>query len=325
MDALLKTLLQSDEPAIRYRMLAHVMGCHPDSQDMREARQAIRQSPRIQALLAERDANGRLPYGAYHKWDGPHWVLTMLAEMGYPPGDESLRPLAEQVYSWLFSDKHIKRIKRVTIADRVRMCASMEGNAIYYLLSLGLADDRVNQLVQRLLDWQWPDGGWNCDKRPDVQHTSSFMETLIPLRGLAAYARHTGSAQARVGVEQAAEVFLKRRLYKRVRDGQVMDASFICLHYPCYWHYDILFGLKVMAEAGFITDPRCADALDLLESKRLPDGGFPAEKKYYRVTDQPVSGRSLVDWGGTSQQHLNPFVTTDALIVLKAAGRLPVP
>ena len=28
---------------------------------------------------------------------------------------------------------------------------------------------------------------------------------------------------------------------------------------------------------GHKTLPRCADALDLLESKRLPDGGWPAE------------------------------------------------
>ena len=56
--------------------------------------------------------------------------------------------------------------------------------------------------------------------------------------------------------------------------------SNVRLHYPCYWHYDLLAGLKVMAEAGFIGDPRCREALDLLESKRLPGGGFPAEARY---------------------------------------------
>ena len=88
-----------------------------------------------------------------------------------------------------------------------------------------------------------------------------------------------------------------------------MDNNFLKLHYPCYWHYDILFGLKVMAEAGFIDDPRCADALHLLESKQLPDGGFPAEARYYRVDDKKLTGHSRVDWGGTSKVHLNPFVT----------------
>ena len=94
-----------------------------------------------------------------------------------------------------------------------------------------------------------------------------------------------------------------------------MNRNFVKLHYPCYWHYDILFGLKVMAEAGFINDSRCAVALNLLESKRLPDGGFPAEAKYYRVTDKSISCRSLVDWGGTSKKKMNEFVTVDALSV----------
>jgi hypothetical protein len=60
-------------------------------------------------------------------------------------------------------------------------------------------------------------------------------------------------------------------------------------------------------------------ALDLLESKSLPDGGFPAEKAYYQATSRIIgSGRSLVNWGGVSCRHLNEWVTVDALAVLKS-------
>lgn len=186
----------------------------------------------------------------------------------------------------------------------------------------GVLRDQVEELAQRLAKWQWPDGGWNCDRRPEASH-SSYHESLIPLRGLALHAKLTGSLKSQSAAEPAAEVFLKRRLYRRQTDGQVIDDDFVRLHYPPYWHYDILFGLKVLAEAGFIGDPRCQDALDLLESKRLPDGGWPAEKKYYRVTDKRVPGRSLVDWGGTGRRRMNPWVTVDVLYVLRVAGRLP--
>ena len=125
-------------------------------------------------------------------------------------------------------------------------------------------------------------------------------------------------------MNRAAEVFLKRHLIKRIRDNRVIDQNFIKLHYPNYWHYDVLFALKVMAEAGYIMDPRCNEGLDLLESKRLSDGGFPAEEKYYRVDDKKLSGHSKVDWGGTSKIHSNPFVSLDALIVLKQSGRLVI-
>ena len=74
------------------------------------------------------------------------------------------------------------------INGRVRRCASQEGNCIFYSLALGLADERTEELVARLIKWQWEDGGWNCDKRPEAA-ISSFNETLIPLRGLAWYAK----------------------------------------------------------------------------------------------------------------------------------------
>jgi len=42
--------------------------------------------------------------------------------------------LKEQVYEWRFSKHEEKNIK--TINGRVRRCASLEGNVLYYLLSL---------------------------------------------------------------------------------------------------------------------------------------------------------------------------------------------
>ena len=101
-----------------------------------------------------------------------------------------------------------------------------------------------------------------------------------------------------------------------------MDAQFTRLHYPCYWRYDVLFGLKVMAEAGFVCDPRCDDALELLASKRLPDGGWPSEERFYQSVRPASSGYDRVSWGGVSRRTLNEWVTADALFVLRSAGRV---
>jgi hypothetical protein len=148
------------------------------------------------------------------------------------------------------------------------------------------------------------------------------METLIPLRALALDSGLTGDPTSTKAARNAAEVFLRRNLFRIKPRRRWWREVFTTIHYPCYWHYDILFALKVMAEAGFIADPRCNPALDVLESKRLPDGGFPAEAKYYSVSRTAAGGRSLVDWGGTSIRRMNPFVTADALFVLKSARRL---
>lgn len=318
MASILDELLNFHDPILTYRALVDIGGHSPDARESILARQNIPASQRVQNMLADRAPNGQVNHHPYHKWLGTHWVLYLLAEWGYPPGDTNLIPLREQELNWLFSDAHKKNIRLIN--ERTRRCTSQEGNALFSLLTLGLADERCDELARRLVAWQWPDGGWNCDKHPEASH-SSFHESLIPLRALSLHARLTGNAASRQSAQQAAEMFLSRRLFRRLTNGQVIDPHFLELHYPFYWHYDVLFGLKVMAEGGWITDPRCSEALDWLESRRLPDGGLPADGRWYIVTERDVSGRSSIEWGPVSKTRSNAFVSLMALAVLRAAGK----
>jgi hypothetical protein len=328
-NVVVRKLLASHEPSIRLRTRTEILGQSLDSPTVRELQEKIKRSERIALLLSLRESNGQLPVHPYAKWFGAHWVLSILADLHYPPGDTSLIPLREQVYDWLFSKQHLEYTRGheayaglvFKIRGLTRAHASMEGNTLYYLNALGLADDKTKVLADRLVDWQWPDGGWNCDKNPSA-HTSSFTESLLPLRGLAFHFAASGGARYREAARRAAEFFLERRLYKRKRDGKIISSIFTKLHYPCYWHYDFLFGLKVMKEAGWIGDRRCEDALALLRSKRLEDGGFPAEEAYYRKTVKAgTSGGLLVDWGGVSKRKMNEFVTCDSLGILATLKR----
>ena len=334
-EPIVDTLLTSKEPSIRWKTRVHVLGESRTSPVVKGLEREIRDSPRVQALLACRDARGRLVHKRhpYAKWEGAHWILATLADIGYPSGDRSLVPVRDQLMEhWLGPEfyeeftvekkSQVYKQKGVPIMQgRHRRCASQQGNALFSVVRLGLADSRVQDLVERLLHWQWPDGGWNCDRNPDASH-SSFMESILPVRGLALVAGQTGDRKAGRAAKRAAEIFLKRRLFKRQRDGVVIRRGFVELHYPLYWHYDVLHGLGVMAETGLIGDPRCQDALDLLERRRLPDGGWPADKRYYRVSGKPGSPVDLVDWGGAGKRRMNEWVTADALRVLRAAGRL---
>jgi len=329
-------LLASSEPSVRYKVRVGVLGESESSRSIRALRREIRTSPRVGALLAGRAADGRLlrGLGVYRKWQGAHWVMAALADLGYPPGDRDLVAMRDQLLdAWLAPEwydefecpskaKAYSRRGVPVMHGRYRRCASQQGNALYAIVTLGLADERTEALVERLLHWQWPDGGWNCDKDPSAD-SSSFMETLTPLRGLAAFARHTGDARVGDAVRRAAGIFLERELFKRRSTGTVIRGEFTQLHYPLYWHYDILGGLKVMGEAALIGDPRCTAALELLAGKQLPDGGFPAEARHYKVTGGVELGADAVDWGGTSKRVANPWVTADALSVLAAAELAP--
>jgi hypothetical protein len=314
---LLDRLLESEEPSIRLQVrLGMDNASETEVTDMREQ---VRQSPRVATLLSERNADGLVETHPYQKWWGAHWVLVTLAELGYPPGDDALVPLREQSLNWLFSDDYLGSFGKVHGLPRFH--ASIDGNALWAMLSLGLADERAEALAERLRNGQWPDGGWNCDRKASGR-SSSFTESLIPLRALQLHARTRSDVHSAATATKAREFFLRRRLYRRLLDGNVIKPAFIELHYPCYWHYDILFALAVFSEMSQITDERCRNALDLLESKRLPDGGFPAEHRYYRHTSAMVpSQRSLVDWGGVSRRHLNLWVSARAAVVLHAAGR----
>lgn len=320
---IIERLLEA-EPAIVWKTRTSVLGEASDP----ELQEEIKRSPRVRQLLSSIP-----PANVYNKWHGSHWVLATLADLGYPPGEPELFSHRDNIFdTWLkpiyftefeaSSKEAASRGHGVPVVNgRRRRCASQQGNALWFLHRLGLGDERSDQLAERLLHWQWPDGGWNCDKEPTAD-TSSFFETLTPMRGLAAHAAATGDEDSTTAAYRAAEVFLERRLFRRRQDGAVIHPEFMALHYPLYWMYDFLGGLKAMADLNLLADPRCADALDLLEEKQLADGGWPAERRYYSVSAEPKPRSDAVDWGGTSKKNSNPWVTVDALTVLVKAGRI---
>lgn len=323
-NTLIQALSQSSNPIVALKTRLLLLDESPDSPAILALREQIRAGQAARDLLFPYREGFSKRLHAYAKWQGPHWTLYALAEAGYPPGDSALIPLRDRAYDWLFSPKHLLFPQSLLIPgqeDRFRRCASQEANALWYSLLLGLENEHTSELAARLVGWQWPDGGWNCDKRPRAR-TSSVVESLTPLRALSLYAWLKGDSAARAVAERTAEFFLCRRLLYRLKDGSLIDPGYNLIQYPYYVFYNFFFALLVMAEAGLVKDPRCVPALDLLESKRLPDGGFPAESKVYRFSQQPLTRGSCCDWGPHGKTRQNDYVTVDALYILKEAGRL---
>jgi hypothetical protein len=332
---LLHGLLKSAEPSIRWRTRVRVLGEKRESPAIRRLEAAIRASPRVGALLTE----ARRPHqvgkfgGVYRYWQGSHWALASLADIGYPRADPALAPILNRALGMWTQSRYDRTVDLPEgergrtylgvprVRGRYRRCASQQGNALRYSILLGTPDDRSRKIADWLERWQWQDGGWNCAMSTDA-HVSSFMETLTPMRGLAAFADATGSEAARRAAVRASEVFLERRLSKRLKDGRLMRADFARLHYPLYWHYDILGGLIGMLETGRLSDPRCRDPLDWLEEREVASGGWPVDARYYAVSPTYRHGGEYVDWGAPGPRRMNEWVTTEALAVLSGAGRL---
>jgi len=320
-----ESLTTSDDPVLAYKATL-ATGVDPSAAGALTLRSRITGSPMSRALLRVLEQDAKTLHHTYRKWQGPHWSLTCLAMIDYPTADETLRPLVRQVHDWLFSAAFLKP-PMTTIhpggENRVRHCASMDGNAIWYSVRLGLEEDRTRDLVDRLIGWQWPDGGWNCDKRPEATH-SSFQESLIPARGLWAYGTAHDYEPALEAAQRVADLVLPRRLLWRRGDGSPIIPTWSGkpgpdrIHFPIQF-FDVLFALQVMADLGRLDDPRCADALALLEHKRLPDGGFPLEAPTTVAADRVVSRGSYAQWGPSGARRSNPLVTLAALEVLRAA------
>ncbi|MFE5409335.1 hypothetical protein [Microbacterium sp. NPDC056569] len=314
-------LLASEEVALRFLARRDLADEDPTSRSMRALREQVRGSSRVAALLAGRKRTGA---ATYRKWQGAHWVTIHLAMLGCAGGDPGVDELVDEVLEHWTAPQHLteREVTQVrsgelfvpVVHGKARRCASQQGGALWAAITLGYgADPRVGLLAERLARWQWPDGGWNCDRRPEAR-MSSVNESFLPMRGLAAHPGYGGE------VARAAGFFLERHVAYRRSVDQPIHRSTVQLHFPPYWHYDVLAGLDALRDADHLRDPRCTRALELLERLRLPDGGWPATARWYRVRDDG-SNVDSIDWGPTGSTLPNPWVTLIALRVLRAAGR----
>lgn len=247
----------------------------------------------------------------YAKWRGAFWRLLSLVDLGIEPGHVAALEAAEQTLDWVASPNRLATIHRRRIDGRVRRCASQDGLALSACLHVGLrGDPRLDTLAASLVETQWPDGGWNCDVRPQVTH-SSFNETWGPILGLAAYG--AGDAVAR-----GAEFLLQHRVVYSHRTGEPAHPVLMKLHFPAYWHYDVLAGLRTLVASVGLDDTRTHAALDLVESKRRPDDTWQTEGKWWKRPGSKGSNVEAIDWGGAA----NEILTAQVEGVLLAAGRL---
>ncbi len=313
----LRWLLEPDEPSARYFALVDLVGVSPRTAEARRAAAAIPRGPLVRALLDGQKPDGGFGVHPYAKWIGAHWRLVSLVELGIAAGDRSALAAYEDVLRWLHGSEHAANLR--SVSGRWRCHASQEGNALAVGVRLGLArDPRVRALAERLLAWQWLDGGWNCDSRPPVTH-SSFHESLATLWGVAEYARATGHRPARAAALRAAEFLLRHRLFRSESSGVVIHRDFVRPHWPPYWHYDLFRALVVLArlDPRLLRDARAAEAVEIVAAACGRDGRWRAGSRYWRLPGERA-GRppEAVDWGTRGPSK---HVTLNARRVLRGA------
>ena len=139
-------------------------GTSADHPEVVVARDAFASGPIVRALLHDRVER------VYAKWRGAFWRPTAQVELGVPAGQTPALAYLDRVLAWL--DDIERRGYPPLVAGLPPARAVWHGHA----LAAAVALDWPDALVQ----WRWPDGGWNCDRGPDAS-CSSVHESLGPL------------------------------------------------------------------------------------------------------------------------------------------------
>ena len=296
-------LLESD-PAIRWQVMRDLTDAGPDEVAVERARVATEGwGARI---LAAQDPDGRWSGGTFF----PEWISTLdalhtLYLFGLDPASEEARRAIAPVHEaarWEY-DNNLRFWE-----GEVEPC--INGRTVAIGAYFG---QDVKGIVDRLLNDQMADGGWNCEQERGSTR-GSFDSSLNVLEGLLEYERSAG-ANGTVGAARARgeEYLLERRLLHRLSDGEIPQKRWLYVGFPNKWFYDVMRALDYFRAARSQTDQRMAEALDIVESKRDDEGRWPLDHAYH--------DKLLVDFGDVEGQP-SRWITLRGLRILRWAGRL---
>jgi hypothetical protein len=235
------------------------------------------------ALLAEQAPDGLWGNGLYNpKWTSTFYTLLTLATLGLPPGNpRGARGSEVLLEKGIGPDGGIDYSR----PRRAQSELCITGMGLRIMATFLEANARLAPIVRCLLETQLPDGGWNCHR--DSAH-GSFNTTISVLEGLAAWQAVAGPARdVTAALDRGREFFLVHRLFRSHTTGQVARVAFTRLSFPPHWHYDVLRGLDYFQSVDAPRDARFADAIELLLSKRRPDGRWFASthpgREFFRM------------------------------------------
>ncbi len=300
-------LLEENQPSIRYHTLTQLLDKPESDQEVKEARTLITKRGWAESILNKQRPDGywETSENLYRpKYLTTHWQLEVLSDLVVTAATPGVKKACE-----LFFAQRSKPDGGFGGGKMSHFCGT--GNAARMLVRFGYVDDpRVRSAFDWLVKKQRQDDGWNC--------WPSRYSTLDCWEALAAYAtlpRQKWTRYIKRSAERGAEFYLSHELW---RQGRKRYEPWFRFHYPWHYYYDLLVGLDTITTLGYADDPRLDSALNLLGSKRRPDGRWvidavhpdlPLENNYAEPGAKPL----VIEEPGESSKML----TFLALRVLK--------
>ena len=271
-DPVTSWLLDGD-PAIRWQVLRDVVRA-PDRTVERERQKVAREGWGAR-LLAKQDRDGTWARGKssddglYHpKWTSTTYTMLLLRDLGLPASSRKARSACRHLL-----DEGLQSDGGLNYGWFGKSETCVTGMVLSILAYFEYDDDRLDTVVDHLLDQQMPDGGWNCRRRFGATH-SSVHTTILALEGLRFYELHRERKRTAVRAAQrrGREFLLVHRLFRSHRTGEVIKPAFLRFAFPPRWHYDILRALDYFQSVEAPRDERLTDAIDIVRNTRGEDG-----------------------------------------------------
>ena len=194
---------------------------------------------------------------------------------------------------------------------REHQYSCLTGNVAAALIRMGYVDD---PRLQRSLEWlvriQNRDGGWLCPYwRAHINDMHGcFYGTICPLEAFSEVPEVKRSKAMKETIEKGAEFLLMHRLFKADHHNfAVINQSWLKLSFPWFYGYNVLRGLDVLTNLGYVEDERLDDAVKVVLQKRMPDGRW--------ILESAPTGRMHVNLEPVGKP--SKWITLIALKVLK--------
>lgn len=328
-------LLEDGDPPVKAFTLTEILGKKPGDPEVESARKGILTYEPVRMLQRAQRGRGYWPpdRSCYApKFTATVWALNLAAEMGVgrEPWVESaaerflsLHQMENGAFSW----------KSIGGRGKVEEEVCLTGHMARSLLALGYEKDRR---VAKAISWfpqhQLDDGGWNCDYPMYHPTHSSFMSTAHALWAYSELPRARWTRGIKKAAERGAEFLLAHRVYKSHRDwrpvelrglNKVFAGSLVTnFHFPMYYYFDALFGLRILTGLGYEGDERISDAIHLVMSKRTPEGRLILDGDWVRERSDSTR-KALFN----VEELLRPskWVTLNCYRVLARTGDLEIP
>ncbi|MFW5709740.1 MAG: hypothetical protein ACOCX5_05920 [Chloroflexota bacterium] len=312
--SVIQWLLEAD-PAIRWQVMQDLSDAPAD--EVAAERAKVATTGWGAQLLALQGADGTWGGVAWnHGWNSTIHVLMLLRDMGLDPSSDQARRALDLLRAQVTWGGSEEWADNPFFTGEVEPCINGQVGAVgaYFRQD-------VRGIIDRLLDEQLAEGGWNCEAA-NGSTRASFNTTICVLEALLEHELHVGSSPEITAARRRGEEYLlERHLYRRLSTGEVIyhdrkDSSggrheypaFTRFAFPTWWHYDVLRGLDYLRRAGLAPDERMAEAMALVVSKRDYDGRWLLEIQY--PGQMPVE----IDEG---EGQPSRWITLRALRVLK--------